>query len=83
MNLYSIIFLGVLLALSIVIFYMNRKRNAWDILFFNSTLAILGLFMVGILADNIGVWKYIATGLIIIATGEKIVGLLVKEEKEE
>ena len=75
-------FLGVLILFSISIFWINKKRNAWDVLFFNSTPAILGLFMVGILAQDSDVWKIIASGLIIIATGGNIVGFFIESKKD-
>ena len=75
----SILFLIILLLLSLAIFFINRKRNAWDILFFNFTLGILALFMVGILSEDVGVWKHVAIGLIIILTGEKLVGFFVEK----
>ncbi|OGZ45537.1 MAG: hypothetical protein A3C84_04185 [Candidatus Ryanbacteria bacterium RIFCSPHIGHO2_02_FULL_48_12] len=66
------IFLGILIIFSLVTIWVNRKRNAWDILFFNSTSAILTLFMIGILAGDLGVWKIIVVALGAVAVGEKI-----------
>lgn len=80
MSILSSIFLVVLIAFSTAIFYINRKRNAWDVLFFNSTLAILMLFIIGLLVNNISVWKYIVVGLMVIATSEKITGFFVEKE---
>ncbi|MBU4511701.1 hypothetical protein KKD19_00445 [Patescibacteria group bacterium] len=81
MDIQSVIFLGILIAFSVAIFKINNTRNAWDVLFFNSTLAILALFMIGVLANDTNVWKYIVIGLIIIATGEKVTGFFVEKEK--
>lgn len=74
-------FLAIIVIFSAAIFWINKSRNAWDVLFFNSTLAIVVLFMVGILANDSGVWKIIAGTLGIVATGEKIVALFLKDKK--
>lgn len=73
------IFLAIVLVFSAVIFWITKDKNAWDVLFFNSTLSILTLFMVGILANDIDVWKIIAGTLGVVATGEKIVALFIKK----
>jgi hypothetical protein len=75
------IFSGIIIIFSLVIFWINKNRNAWDVLFFNSTLAIVTLFMVGILANNIDVWKIVAGALGFVATGEKIVAFFIKDKK--
>lgn len=75
------VFLIIIVIFSGVIFWINKNRNAWDVLFFNSTLAIVALFMIGILASDAGVWKIVAGALGIVATGEKIVALFVKDKK--
>ena len=76
------IFLTIIVIFSIVIFWINKKRNAWDVLFFNSTLAIVTLFMAGILANDVNVWKIVVGALGIVATGEKIVAFFVKDKKD-
>ena len=76
------LFVTILILFSLYIMWINKGRNAWDILFFNSTLAIISLFMVGILAKNLDVWKIVAIALGVIATGEKIVGFFISGDKE-
>lgn len=75
------IFLTIIVIFSIAIFWINKSRNAWDVLFFNSTLAIITLFMIGILAKNVDVWKIVAGALGFVATGEKIVAFFIKDKK--
>lgn len=75
------IFLVIIVIFSAVIFWINKSRNAWDVLFFNSTLAIVTLFMAGILANNVDVWKIVVGALGVVATGEKIVAFFVKDKK--
>lgn len=67
---------------AIAIFYvsskilLNEKRNGWDVLFLNSTFAILILFFIGLIAQNIDVWKSIIIVLTIVAVGEKLIRAL-------
>ena len=75
------IFLVLLIIFAGFIMWLNRKRNAVDVLFFNSTLAILALFMVGIIADDLTTWRYIVVSLALIATGEKIIGFFIQDKK--
>lgn len=75
------IFLTIIVIFSAVIFWINKNRNAWDVLFFNSTLSIMALFMAGILANNVDVWKIVVVALGVVATGEKIVALFIKDKK--
>ncbi len=42
---------------------MISERNAWDVWFYSMPAAILTLFFVGILANNIEVWKWVAISL--------------------
>ena len=60
---------------------LSKNRNAWDILFLNSTMAIVALFMIGTLANNVSVWNVVAASLAIVATGEKIMAIFVKDKK--
>lgn len=76
------IFLAVLVFFTLGVLWVTKNRNAWDILFFNSTLATLALFMVGILANDLSIWKVVAIALGVIATGEKIVGFFVRNKDE-
>lgn len=64
------IFLIIILIIVGFIFYINKKRNAWDVMFFNSTLAIVALFMIGIL--NSESWEHIVYSLGVVATGTGI-----------
>lgn len=74
------LFIAAIIIFSLIIFYMNRKRNAWDILIVNSTLAIVAMFMVGILAGDAGVWKIVAGALGVVASGEKLLAYFFKDE---
>ena len=74
----GVLFLSVLIYFALKVFTLNEKRNAQDILFYNSTLAILSIFMVGIIASDPVVWRYIVISLAVVATGEKIVGFLLE-----
>lgn len=76
----SHIYLIILLIFALIIFWINRQRNAWDILFFNSTLGIIALFMIGVLASDNNVWKIVAIAFGSIITGEKIISLFFKEK---
>lgn len=75
MNTFLIIFV---LFCSLVTFYLCKNRNAWDILFFNTTLATTTLFIIGIIAQNEKVWLSIVTVLGVVATGDKIVSFFLK-----
>lgn len=50
----------------------NTERNAWDILYLNSVLAILTLFFIGLIANNFDVWKFVVGALSIVAAGERL-----------
>jgi len=78
---HTYVFLAILILFSAAILWLHKGRNAWDILFFNSTLAILALFMVGVWANDLSVWKIVAIALGAIATGEKIIGFFFKSPK--
>ena len=67
------IFLIIILIIVGVIFWINRKRNAWDVMFFNTTLAILVLFMIGILEND--VWGQVAYALGGVAIGQGLAGI--------
>ena len=71
------------LIFSLLVLWICRKRNAWDIMFFNTTLATLSLFVIGILAKNNDVWIAIVAVLGIVATGEKILGFFMKPTNKE
>jgi len=68
------VFLGIVLTLSLLIFWINRKRNAWDVMFFNTTLAIVVLFMVGLLENS--VWDKVVYALGAVAVGSGIAAIL-------
>ncbi|HPL95825.1 MAG TPA: hypothetical protein PLF15_03580 [bacterium] len=69
----KILYLIVVLVFAGVIIYLNKKRNAWDIMFFNTTFAIVVLFIIGILTDNH--WKEIVYTLGLVAVGSGIAGI--------
>ncbi len=66
----EIIFLIIILLLAGLNFWINRKRNAWDVMFFNTILAIVALFMIGILDSEY--WKDVVYALTLVATGTGI-----------
>ena len=76
----EIIFLIIVLIFAILIFHFNIKRNAWDIMFYNATFAIVVLFMIGLLAGN--VWKEIIYILGLVAVGSGIAGIF-KQRKSK
>lgn len=59
----------------------NTSRNAWDILYLNSVLAIATLFFIGLIANNIDVWKFVVGALSIVAAGEKLSGALQSKKR--
>lgn len=61
---------------SLVVLYICRDKNAWDILFFNTTLATITLFAIGLIAQSEKVWLAIVGVIGIVATGEKITSIL-------
>ena len=56
-----------------VILWLNKGRNAWDIMFFNTTLAMVMLFMIGLLNSNF--WREIVYTLGAVAVGSGIAGI--------
>lgn len=66
----------IILIIAGLIFWINRSRNAWDVMFFNTTLAIVVLFMIGIL--NPEHWKEIVYALSVVAIGTGIAGVFKK-----
>lgn len=76
------IFLAIIFLSSVIIIIFNRKRNAWDVLFFNSPIAIVTLFMIGILANNFEVWQAIVWSTAIIATGGSFAWSLINKPKQ-
>lgn len=55
---------------------LNKERNAWDVLFLNPILALIALFFIGLVANNLEIWKWIIGLLGIIAVGERLTGVL-------
>lgn len=74
----EVISLTTVIIFSAVILYVCReilldnKRNAWDVLYLNSVLAVLTLFFIGLIADDSGVWKFVIGALSVVAAGEKL-----------
>ena len=66
-------FFIIILIMAGFILLINRKRNAWDIMFFNTTLAIVVLFVIGILSPEH--WKEIVYALGAVGTGTGIAGI--------
>jgi len=74
-------FLGLLFLIVVIIFgsiilWLARERNGVDVMFFNTTLAIIILFMVGLLGNDY--WKEIVYGLSAVAIGTGIAGVFKK-----
>ena len=67
------VFLVIVLIMASVVFYLNRKRNAWDVMFFNTTFAIVVLFMIGLLKSD--VWDKVVYTLGLVAIGSGIAGI--------
>ena len=67
------VFLSIVVIMSLIIFWINRKRNAWDVMFFNTTLAIIVLFMIGLLEDS--VWDEVVYVLGAVAVGSGIAAI--------
>ena len=65
------VFLTIVTASVAAIFYIVRSKNSWDALFLNSTLAILALCFIGVLADENELWFRIVgfIGLVAIGSG--------------
>ncbi len=75
------IFLAILVLFVVIIFYLNKEKNTWNIPFFNSTLVILALFIIGIMVKDLTLWRYIVVSLAVIAIGEKTIGFFIKDDK--
>jgi len=67
-------FLAIVLGWSLIIFYLNKGRNAWDVMMFNSTLAIIALFMIGLLENS--AWDEIVWVLGAVAIGSGVSAIL-------
>jgi hypothetical protein len=76
------IFLAVIFLSSVLIIIFSWKKNAWDVLFFNSPIAVVALFMIGILANDSEVWQVIVWSIAIIATGGSFVWSLINKLKQ-
>lgn len=69
----KILFLIILILMSGFILWIGRKKNAWDVMFYNTTLAIVALCIIGLLDG--GLWKEIVYVLGIVAIGGGIAGI--------
>lgn len=65
------------------VFYFARKRNAWDLLFFNTTLGILALFLIGILLNDKEIWLRVISFLGIVATGSAFASAFFRSKKDK
>ncbi len=74
------VFLGILVVLSGYILWLIkwRRRNAWDVLFLNSTLGIIALFMIGILMNNQEVWLRVISFIGVVATGSAVAATFIR-----
>ncbi len=70
----EIISIASITVLLIIILIINKKRNAWDIMFYNTTLAIYVLFMIGLIDGNS--WPTIIYSLGIVAVGTGIAAVM-------
>lgn len=73
------IFLVIAVGFALAILWLNKSRNAWDILFFNSTVGILILFMIGLLLDDKDAWLRIISFIGTVATGSAVVSAWLKK----
>lgn len=69
----EILFLIIVVGLATLILFFNKRRNAWDVMFYNTTLAVVVLFMIGLLAKD--VWKEVVYSLSLVAVGSGIAGI--------
>jgi hypothetical protein len=69
-------FLAIIVILSLIIFWINRTRNAWDVMYFNATLAIIALFMIGLLENS--VWDDVVYVLGGVALGSGAIAAFLK-----
>ena len=67
------IFLSIVLVMAGAILFVCRNKNAWDVMFFNTTLAIVALFMIGLLDSS--VWGTVVWALGLVATGTGVAGI--------
>jgi len=74
------VFLGVLVILSGYVLWLikQQERNAWDVLFLNSTLGIIALFMTGILMNDKEIWLRVISFIGVVATGSAIAAVFIK-----
>jgi hypothetical protein len=58
----------------------ESDRNGWDILFLNSALSIIVLFSIGLIVNELEVWKLIIGLLGAVAIGERLISALGQKE---
>lgn len=58
---------------------LKNERNAWDALFLNSTIAIIALFMIGLVSNTEEIWLRIVSFIGIMATGSAIMSAFTKK----
>lgn len=74
----SNLYLAVILVFEIWILYLCKSRNAWDVFYYNFAIAPIMLFMIGIISNNISVWKDIIWGSVFIFTAGGAGAMLIK-----
>lgn len=74
------VFLAILVLLSFYILWLIKwqRRNAWDVLFFNSTLGLITLFIIGVLMNDKEIWLRVISFIGIVATGSAIASVFIK-----
>lgn len=65
----EIFFLIIILIVAGAILFLCKKRNAQDILAFNTLLGIVSLFIIGLISNDKEVWLKIVSFLGVVATG--------------
>lgn len=72
------IFLAIIVIFSGYVLWICRKKNAWDILFYNSMIGILVLLTIGLLVNDKDVWLKIISFIGVVATGSAITSSFLK-----
>jgi len=60
--------------MALAVWFLSKRRNAGDVIFFNTTLAIVVLFIIGLIAGNL--WKEIVYILGAVAVGSNIIDII-------
>jgi hypothetical protein len=72
-----------LFSASILAIIVLQNRNAWDALFLNSTIALVILFMIGLLVNDKEVWLRVIGFIGVVATGSAIASVFIKNNQSK